>query len=209
VASRAAYWNPQLWNYATKQIVKPFTQEQWGGRWLTFVAAWHPDSAGNPVVMATEAWRLTQAVPAADAAGPSVPSPDQQSAVQTAAAKTTPAPKPAAAPRTSPGQSGPLATASVDNPGPVSPYPGPGAWSSNAQYVARYQAALTHLGYDTQGVDGRFGPHTQAAVTAFQHDHGLAADGQAGAATAAAIDAALLGMPQVDTSTFEQAHPGA
>jgi peptidoglycan hydrolase-like protein with peptidoglycan-binding domain len=80
----------------------------------------------------------------------------------------------------------------------VSPYPGPGAWQSNTAYIARYQHALSYLAsvhaahaWDPQGIDGKYGPHTKSAVQAFQTDHGLASDGQAGAATAAAIDAAL------------------
>jgi peptidoglycan hydrolase-like protein with peptidoglycan-binding domain len=65
--------------------------------------------------------------------------------------------------------------------------------------VQRYQMALTYLAHvhgapawDPQGIDGKYGPHTSAAVKAFQTDHGLSpVDGEAGAATAAAIDAAL------------------
>jgi len=66
IAQRAAYWNPQLWNYPTKTIRKPYVQEQFGGQWVTFAAAWHPGSAGAHTYMATEAWRLkaTQPQPA-------------------------------------------------------------------------------------------------------------------------------------------------
>jgi peptidoglycan hydrolase-like protein with peptidoglycan-binding domain len=87
---------------------------------------------------------------------------------------------------------------SMQKPGPVSPYPGPGAWQTNGAYIARYQRALTYLSqamaqpaWNTQGVDSHFGPHTQAAVTAFQVANGLSADGKAGADTAAAIDRLL------------------
>jgi peptidoglycan hydrolase-like protein with peptidoglycan-binding domain len=94
---------------------------------------------------------------------------------------TAPAPGPAPA-------SGP--------PAPVQPYPGPGAWQTNSAYIARYQSALTYLSsvnpaYNTQGVDGQYGPNTVAAVKAFQADHGLTQDGEAGASTAAALDAAI------------------
>jgi hypothetical protein len=179
VAGRAAYWNPQLWNYGSKQIVKPFVQEQYGGRWLTFVAAWHPDSSGNPVVMATEAWRLATDSPAVDAQGASVPTPAQQVAVQQAAAATTPAPAPQVAP--APGK-----------PPPVQPYPGTGAWKSNPIYIRRYQAALTYLGFDPGGITGVASPATMAAVVSFERAHGLTVDtGQAGPQVAAALDAAL------------------
>jgi peptidoglycan hydrolase-like protein with peptidoglycan-binding domain len=82
----------------------------------------------------------------------------------------------------------------------VSPYPGVGAYKTNSAYVSRYQNALTYLAsvmkrpaWSPQGVDGKFGPKTQAGVKAFQTDQGLKpVDGFAGAATAAAIDRALI-----------------
>ena len=168
IAARASYWNPLLWDYPSKTMRKPFVQEQFGGQWLTFAAAWHPGSAGPQTYMATEAWRLASA--------PSV---------------TPPAPAPAPAPVVPP--SAPMA-----RPAPVSPYPGTGAYSGNAPYITRYQSALTflaqsmgHSEWDPQGIDGKFGPHTQAAVKAFQGAHGLTTDGEAGAQTAAALDAAM------------------
>jgi len=99
---------------------------------------------------------------------------------------TAPGPSPLVSPGAPPA-SGP--------PAPVQPYPGAGAWQSNAAYIARYQSALTYLSsvnpaYNTQGVDGQYGPNTAAAVKAFQADHGLTQDGEAGATTAAALDAA-------------------
>ncbi|WP_375283492.1 lytic murein transglycosylase [Marinicauda pacifica] len=42
------------------------------------------------------------------------------------------------------------------------------------------QTRLTELGYDTQGVDGRVGPNTRAAIRAFQADQGMAPDGYPG-----------------------------
>src|SRR5208337_2234419 len=68
IANRATYWNPQLWNFGSKVIVKPFVQEQFGGRWLTFVAAWHPGDKGPQTFMATECWRLASSLPVADPA---------------------------------------------------------------------------------------------------------------------------------------------
>lgn len=35
------------------------------------------------------------------------------------------------------------------------------------------QAQLTGNGFDTQGIDGKWGPHTQAALEAFQNAQGL------------------------------------
>ena len=88
--------------------------------------------------------------------------------------------------------------ASIVLPAPVQPYPHAGAWQTDHAYIARYQDALTYLAHvtgnralDPLGTDGIFGPHTHAAVLAFQRAHGLTADGEAGAATAAAIDAAV------------------
>lgn len=45
------------------------------------------------------------------------------------------------------------------------------------------QTALVKLGYNTNGVDGRFGAGTQRAVISFQKDNGLEADGLAGTKT--------------------------
>jgi peptidoglycan hydrolase-like protein with peptidoglycan-binding domain len=76
---------------------------------------------------------------------------------------------------------------------PVQPYPGTGAWQTNSAYIARYQTALMFLGYNVgpTGADGKYGPNTAAAVKAFQTHAGLSpVDGEAGAATAAALDAA-------------------
>ena len=56
------------------------------------------------------------------------------------------------------------------------------------------QLALSRAGYlPAQGVDGIFGNATQAAVTRFQRDSGLAADGIAGPRTWSALEPWLLG----------------
>jgi putative chitinase len=53
--------------------------------------------------------------------------------------------------------------------------------------VKNLQQQLKDLGFDTNGVDGNFGPGTRAAVIAFQQSKGLQADGMAGPATLAAL----------------------
>lgn len=67
-----------------------------------------------------------------------------------------------------------------------------------AQYVAhgcpdlrvrQAQVWLTYLGYDPGGVDGLLGPHTTAAIRAFQQAHGLPADGGVSDVTLAALSA--------------------
>ena len=58
--------------------------------------------------------------------------------------------------------------------------------------VTRLQRALVEVGLDPGPRDGSFGRKTQAAVIAFQNQHGLVADGVVGRKTAAALNAALV-----------------
>jgi peptidoglycan hydrolase-like protein with peptidoglycan-binding domain len=58
---------------------------------------------------------------------------------------------------------------------------------SSGPDVTILQQRLKDLGFDPQGVDGNFGPGTEAAVIAFQQSKGLQADGIAGPATLAAL----------------------
>jgi len=53
--------------------------------------------------------------------------------------------------------------------------------------VRALQRRLAALGFAPGPIDGRYGPHTQQAVTRLQSAHGLAADGIAGPRTLAAI----------------------
>ena len=53
--------------------------------------------------------------------------------------------------------------------------------------VRALQERLVALGFDVGGVDGRFGPRTESAVTSFQRSIGIEADGLVGRATKAAL----------------------
>jgi peptidoglycan hydrolase-like protein with peptidoglycan-binding domain len=145
--------------------------------------------------MATEAFRLATSQPVA----PSPVEPPPEIVAPPLVVNVPPPVNPAEPP--SPVNPPQPAAPPVDPgapPGPVLPYPGTGAWSTNSGYVARYQKALTwlalakgHPTWNPGAVDGKYGPKTQAAVKAFQSGTGLAADGEAGSQTAAALDAAM------------------
>jgi N-acetylmuramoyl-L-alanine amidase len=53
--------------------------------------------------------------------------------------------------------------------------------------VLKIQRKLKACGFDPGTIDGEFGPHTQAAVVAFQLSSGLTPDGEVGAQTAQAL----------------------
>jgi len=61
---------------------------------------------------------------------------------------------------------------------------------SSGPDVQDLQQKLKQLGFDPHSVDGNFGPGTNAALIAFQQSKGLPADGVAGPATIAALQAA-------------------
>ena len=63
---------------------------------------------------------------------------------------------------------------------------------SKGEYVVECQTDLVKLGYDIGpcGIDGDYGKATMAAVSKFQKDHGLTADGICGPKTWAALDKA-------------------
>ena len=60
---------------------------------------------------------------------------------------------------------------------------------SSGPEVMNLQSLLKQLGFDPNGVDGHFGPGTEAAVIAFQTSKGLVADGVVGPNTMAALQA--------------------
>ena len=64
---------------------------------------------------------------------------------------------------------------------------------SSGPSVTALQQRLQQRGFDPGGINGQFGPATQAAVEAFQKSVGLSADGQAGPNTIAA-----LSMPSIN-----------
>jgi len=67
---------------------------------------------------------------------------------------------------------------------------------SSGPDVLTLQSTLNQLGFDPHGVDGTFGPGTEAAVIAFQQSKGLTADGMVGPDTMAALQstAAVAGV---------------
>jgi peptidoglycan hydrolase-like protein with peptidoglycan-binding domain len=107
-------------------------------------------------------------------------------------------------PTTVPGQGvvyappGTVAVASsggVFQPAPIVVTPG-GSASIAIGSVKDVQHALNTLGYCTTKLveDGKLGPATIACIKAFQSKNGLVVDGNAGAATKAALSAALTNM---------------
>ena len=71
------------------------------------------------------------------------------------------------------GESGTITTPVTTNPNTLK-------YGDSGSRVTELQTALVKLGYNTNGVDGRFGAGTQRAVISFQKDNGLEADGLAG-----------------------------
>lgn len=67
--------------------------------------------------------------------------------------------------------------------------------------VKLLQEALIILGYDPRGVDGSFGPGTDAAVRQFQKDNNLAVDGSVGPATIRILNANLHNLNAANPTT--------
>jgi len=64
--------------------------------------------------------------------------------------------------------------------------------NSSGPDVVALQQALQAAGFSPGAIDGSFGPGTEAAVLAFQHSEGLAADGIVGPNTATALGLATI-----------------
>jgi peptidoglycan hydrolase-like protein with peptidoglycan-binding domain len=74
------------------------------------------------------------------------------------------------------------------------------------QAVKDLQSRLYTLGYYSAEIDGQYGPGTRDAVTAFQRQNGLDADGIVGAETKALLFSAEA-KPYRAEETAEPAHP--
>lgn len=70
---------------------------------------------------------------------------------------------------------------------------------SRGSEVTAIQTRLKELGYFNDNVDGIFGSRTKAALTAFQRDRGLTADGIAGKNTLAALGVSSSGGGWTDS----------
>jgi putative chitinase len=75
---------------------------------------------------------------------------------------------------------------------------------SSGPDVTNLQQRLKDLGFDPNGVDGRFGPGTTTALKAFQRSKGLQADGVAGPNTLAALQS---GGGSTSTETTSSTEP--
>ncbi len=71
---------------------------------------------------------------------------------------------------------------------------------SVSNYVLIAQDDLNTLGYNTNGLDGIFGPATQNAVKAYQRSKGLAIDGIVGCNTWRALQEDVVGTGATNTT---------
>ncbi len=101
-------------------------------------------------------------------------------------------------------------------PDPDQPTPEPVLRSGSAgEAVTQLQTRLKELGYYTDAVDGQFGPGTRTAVTEFQRQNGLGADGIVGTETSTLLysDAAKVAITpeptEVPTPTPDTSSMGA
>jgi peptidoglycan hydrolase-like protein with peptidoglycan-binding domain len=67
-------------------------------------------------------------------------------------------------------------------------------YGDSGSRVTELQSALTKLGYNTNGIDGKFGRGTHQAVVQFQKDNGLYPDGLVGTKTLQLIDQKLAAL---------------
>lgn len=81
--------------------------------------------------------------------------------------------------------------ASTDNLQTINPAGEPIREGSEGERVRRLQVALAAFGYEPGPADGAYGPATKQAITEFQRDNNLDADGVAGRATIRAVNALI------------------
>ena len=86
-------------------------------------------------------------------------------------------------------------------------------YGDSGSRVTELQSALMALGYNPNGIDGRFGAGTQRAVVKFQKANGLYADGLAGSKTLALIQQKLAelgsGSGSADNSSSGSSSSGS
>lgn len=104
---------------------------------------------------------------------------------------TTPATTPAATTPTQPGGAATTPQGTTPTPAATVPTDTTLRRGDTGDNVSALQQALSTLGFDPGAVDGKFGPVTEQAVSAFQKSAGLAEDGVAGAKTLAAVNESL------------------
>ena len=80
---------------------------------------------------------------------------------------------------------------------------------SRSEGVRQMQEDLKKLGYYSGTVSGHYGTLTEAAVTNFQKDNGLSADGIAGSKTLAKIASALSSKGSGSSSSFSSSSSGS
>jgi cell division septation protein DedD len=137
------------------------------------------DSTENVVTITS-----TVETPAPAESTPAESTPAESTPAESTPAESTPA-------ESTPAESTPAVTTPDSPPASVPADETLRPGTKGSQSVATLQAALTSLGYAAGTPDGSYGPSTVEAVSAFQTANGLPADGVAGPATLAAINAAL------------------
>ena len=80
---------------------------------------------------------------------------------------------------------------------------------SSGPLVTSLQQRLQALGFDPNGIDGHFGPGTEAAVKAFQKAKGLDVDGKVGPNTSAALQLDSAAPSTVEVSAGSQSSGSA
>ena len=99
------------------------------------------------------------------------------------------------------GSTGSSSSGETTDTAPTTTNPNTLKYGDSGSRVTELQSNLTKLGYNTNGVDGRFGAGTQRAVVKFQKDNGLYADGLAGAKTLALIEQKVAALGNDSSSS--------